>query len=57
MTPPGGFLTGTGSFTTGDLALLIVVLVLLAASAVLALAETGLVRMTPPAACSGNVSS
>jgi CBS domain containing-hemolysin-like protein len=46
MTPPGGFLTGTGSFTTGDLALLIVVLVLLAASAVLALAETSLVRMS-----------
>ncbi len=46
MTPPGGVLTGTGSFTTGDLALLIVVLVLLAASAVLALAETSLVRMS-----------
>jgi putative hemolysin len=46
MTPLGGVLTGTGSFTAGDLALLIVVLVLLAASAVLALAETSLVRMS-----------
>jgi Mg2+/Co2+ transporter CorB len=41
-----GALTATGSFTLSDGVLIIVVLVLLAASAVLALAETSLVRMS-----------
>jgi putative hemolysin len=39
-------LLAAGSFTTGDAALLVVVIVLLAASALLALAETSLVRMS-----------
>jgi CBS domain containing-hemolysin-like protein len=39
-------LIGAQSFTVGDMVLLIVVLVLLAASALLALAETSLVRMS-----------
>src|SRR3984893_16917306 len=39
-------LIGTQSFTVGDMVLLIVVVVLLAASALLALAETSLVRMS-----------
>jgi putative hemolysin len=38
---------GTESFDLGDLVLIVVVLVLLAASAMLALAETSLVRMSP----------
>jgi CBS domain containing-hemolysin-like protein len=38
---------GTESFDLGDLVLIVVVLVLLAASAILALAETSLVRMSP----------
>ena len=46
MIPGTGLLLVTRSFTAGDLALLIVVLVLLAASAILALAETSLVRMS-----------
>jgi putative hemolysin len=46
MTVFTGVLTGTASFTPADGALLIVVLVLLAASALLALAETSLVRMS-----------
>jgi putative hemolysin len=46
MMPVVGVLVGTGSFTSGDLVLLIVVLVLLAASALLALAETSLLRMS-----------
>ena len=45
MIPGTGLLLVTRSFTAGDLALLIVVLVLLAASAILALAETSLVRI------------
>jgi len=40
-------LLGTESFDLGDLVLIVVVLVLLAASAMLALAETSLVRMSP----------
>ena len=46
MTPPAGTMVAVASFTPGDLILIIVVLVLLAASAVLALAETSLVRMS-----------
>jgi putative hemolysin len=46
MTVFTGVLTGTASFTAADVVLLIVVLVLLAASALLALAETSLVRMS-----------
>ncbi len=46
MTTHLGMLTATGSFTLSDGVLIIVVLVLLAASAVLALAETSLVRMS-----------
>ncbi len=41
-----GVLLATGTFTAGDAALLVVVVVLLAASALLALAETSLVRMS-----------
>ncbi|HEY7916854.1 MAG TPA: hemolysin family protein [Acidimicrobiales bacterium] len=46
MIPPSGMLGGTASFTTGDLVLLVVVVVLVASSALLALAETSLVRMS-----------
>jgi CBS domain containing-hemolysin-like protein len=46
MIPPFGMLGGTASFTTGDLVLLVVVVVLVASSALLALAETSLVRMS-----------
>jgi CBS domain containing-hemolysin-like protein len=46
MSPTTGMMTATGSFSAGDAALLIVVAVLLAASALLALAETSLVRMS-----------
>jgi putative hemolysin len=42
-----GAMLGTESFDLGDLVLIVVVLVLLAASAILALAETSLVRMSP----------
>ncbi|HEV3280309.1 MAG TPA: hemolysin family protein [Acidimicrobiales bacterium] len=44
MSPPSVMPLATRSFTSGDAVLLMVVLVLLAASAVLALAETSLVR-------------
>ena len=46
MTYRFGALSGTASFTTGDLVLLVVVVVLVASSALLALAETSLVRMS-----------
>jgi putative hemolysin len=46
MIPLFGALSGTASFTTGDLVLLVVVVVLVASSALLALAETSLVRMS-----------
>jgi CBS domain containing-hemolysin-like protein len=46
MTGVAGLTAATGSFTPSDAVLLLVVLVLLAASAVLALAETSLVRMS-----------
>jgi CBS domain containing-hemolysin-like protein len=46
MIPLFGMLGGTASFTTGDLVLLVVVVVLVASSALLALAETSLVRMS-----------
>ena len=46
MTGVAAGLIATGSVTAGDLVLLVVVLALLAASALLALAETSLVRMS-----------
>jgi putative hemolysin len=46
MTRPAGALVAAASFTPGDLILIIVVVVLLGASAMLALAETSLVRMS-----------
>ncbi|HUY66472.1 MAG TPA: hemolysin family protein [Acidimicrobiales bacterium] len=46
MIPVSGALSATASFTTGDLVLLVVVVVLVASSALLALAETSLVRMS-----------
>jgi CBS domain containing-hemolysin-like protein len=48
MTPGAGLLVATSgvNVSAGDVALLVVVLVLLAASALLALAETSLVRMS-----------
>jgi putative hemolysin len=46
VTPPAGTLVAAASFTPGDLVLIIVVVVLLGASAMLALAETSLVRMS-----------
>ncbi|HUD16691.1 MAG TPA: DUF21 domain-containing protein, partial [Acidimicrobiales bacterium] len=46
MSPTTGMIAATGSFSAGDAALLVVVAVLLAASALLALAETSLVRMS-----------
>ncbi len=50
MTGTTGLLVATGSFSASDAVLLVVVLVLLAASALLALAETSLVRMSRPKA-------
>jgi len=50
MTGTTGVLVATGSFSPSDAVLLVVVVVLLAASAVLALAETSLVRMSRPKA-------
>src|SRR5664280_1531163 len=46
MTPGADVLAGTAGVSVGDVALLVVVLVLLAASGMLALAETSLVRMS-----------